>query len=276
MALIPKGTATVNQKGDIITYTDITSVYNGSTNPTGYGTPNRGNANHITDFVITKPDGSVVTIRNNEALTNPTQAALPVLVPANALSKTFTPANLGYSTSTLKFPDGIYKMECWMWYRITGVGEVSSASSAYLSGANFNSITVGFGDTSWVKIIDQQLKESNRYATIVDGENITVSEPWGSDFTVSESISIYAGYVTTIYIKVINGLLSCIQPKMAKISMTEKSCCKLCGSSDIDKAMEVFFGVFSVDSQFKVGLYEEANNNIIALNKLCASEDCKC
>jgi hypothetical protein len=283
MATIPTGTAVINQAATLITYTNNTGVYNGTTNPGGYGTPNRSNDNDITDFIITKPDGTVVTIRNNKALTEPTQAAVPVVVPSAALTKTFTPVDLGYDTSYLTFPDGIYKLDCWTWYRVVGeaatVGEVvSSGKVVTISDGTFEALTTGFADTRWIKIINTEADERDRYIeTILSNTEISLSQALDAEkFPDSTEVSIYAGYLTTVYLKVINGLLTCIQPKMAKYSLSAKSCCKQCGSPSIDKAMEIFFGIFSVDAQFKVGLYSEANKNIAALNKMCASEDCKC
>jgi hypothetical protein len=281
MSLIPKGTVAINQAGDVITFTDTTGVYNGSTNPTGYGTPNRGNANHITDFIITKPDASQTTVRNNEALTTPTQAAVPVLVPANALTKTFTPSLAGYDTSYLTFPDGVYKFSYRMWYRVVGTvtttGLVSGSGKVItFADSTFTDNVLGFGDTRWVKVLNAAGEENDRYvSTITSNTEIILSQAL-DNVSDGDTVTIYAGYYTDIYLMVTNGLLRCIQPKMAKYSLGEQSCCKQCGSPSINKAMEVFFGIFSVEAQFTVGLYAEANANISALNKICSSEDCKC
>lgn len=279
MSLIPKGTISINQENDTITVVETTSVYNGTTNPNGFGSPNRGNANDITDFVITKPDGSVVTIRNNEALTNPTQAAVPVLLPANTLSKVFTPTDLGYSVTTLVFPDGVYTFLYRLCYRITGT-PVTSANGKIitLSGASFNSLTAGFGDTVYIKVINQDAVEYNGSIASIDSDTqLTLDEALDLDaFPDGTTVSIYACYLTNIRLKNINNLLKCFQPKVAKMSLAVKKCCNQCKSSEIDNLMEIFLGMFGVDAQFKMGLYSQANANIATLNKICSSQSCSC
>jgi hypothetical protein len=142
----------------------------------------------------------------------------------------------------------------------------------------FADITTGFGDTRWIKVINPSATEANRYvASIVSDLELSLSEALStSDFPNGTNVSMYAGYLNTVYLKVTNGLLRCLQPKMAKYSLIEQSCCKQCGARNIDKMLEIFFGIFTVEAQFTVGLYDEANKNIAALNRICAAEDCKC
>lgn len=281
MALIPVGTLVINQLGDTITFTDTTGAYS-ATNLTGYGSPNRTDSNNISDFVWTKPDGTSITLRTNISLTQPTQGAVVTLLPKNATTKTFNTTQLGYATDVLYFPDGVYKMSYKIWYRIGGTNMgIMTGSTGKIITLSTGGFTTGFADTRWIKIINSESSsgtEADRYvATITSDTEVILSEALNTTtFADGQDTSVYAGFITNVYVKVINGLLTCFQPKIAKISIAERTCCNTCGASDIDTLMDIFFGIFTVDAQFKVGLYTEANNNITTLNAICAGETCSC
>jgi len=283
MALIPVKTVTINQAGDSITLADITGNYSAN-NTTGYGSPNRArSSNTITDFVITKPDGTQISVRNNIALTNPTASAVPTLVPKDALSRTFSISEVGYGASVGYFPVGVYKFEIYDWYKITGSSDTAtingiSRTLVNLTGATFSSNTIGLGDISIIKLINLSGVEENRYiGEVIGDEDFSVTQAFSEeDFPNTTECSLYAGYLTTVYLLVTTEFLKCFQPKIAKISMKEKSCCPTCKTSDIEVLSNMLFGLFSIDAQFKSGLYDAANKNIAALYKICQAEDCKC
>lgn len=281
MGLATKLKASVDQPNTLITIEDITGVYNSGTNPNGYGSPNRGNVNDILDVIITTPEGVKYSFRNNAILTDPSAAAIPVLMPANALTKTFTPAQLGFNSGVLNV--GVYKVEYFTWYRISGVGQINNDSSRKqinLIGGSFTSETAGFGTSAkWVKLIDTThgVHEYKMVEQVVSDTVLLAESSFSADyFPPTANVSIYAGYLATAYFKADALLQACYQPKIAALSIEEKSCCKTCAYDSTDALMDIMIGLEVVDIQTGKELYSKANEGLQTLYKVCKGESCKC
>lgn len=283
MGLVTKTSLSLNQANTLITLTDITGVYNATTNPNGYGSPNRGNVNQIVDIVVTRPDNVKFTFRFNDALTDPFQIAKPVLMPANTLSKTIKPTDLGLLNDTDVLPIGVYKVDYYTWYRLADTGIVGNSSRNqinHLTGT-FTSETTGFGTSAkWIKVIEQghNYESDSRINTVVSDGVVTLdtplpNQPW---FAIDTIVSIYAGYLSTSYVLADAQLLSCFNPKIARLSIQPKSCCSQCRTTDTDILTDILLGISGIESQFKLGLYDNANKAIQTLYKVCKGEECKC
>lgn len=280
MGLVTKLKASVDQPNTLITIEDITGVYNSGTNPNGYGSPNRGNVNDIVDIIITTPKGDKYTFRNNGVLTDPNAAAVPVLMPANTLTKTFTPAQLAFTNDVLEV--GVYKVEYFTWYRISGVGQIndSGRKQVNLIGGNFTSETAGFGTSAvWIKLIDltHGTHEYKMVEQVVSDSVVLAESPFSLDyFPATANVSIYAGYLATAYFKADALLQACYQPKIAALSIEPKPCCNTCGYNTTDTLMDIMMGLEIVDIQMEKELYSKANEGLQTLYKICTGESCKC
>jgi hypothetical protein len=282
MGLSTKIKAETNQQNNLITVTDITSVYNATTNPDGYGSPNRGNSNDIVEFTITKPDGTTVSFTYNGVLTDPAAPAVPVLMPANALSKVFTALQLGVTDAII--PLGMYKVEYRTWYRLAGTVYVEDEVRTeinHMTTGSFTSETAGFGTSAkWLKLINSITgnTETRGVAEVVSDSSVLADQELSPVLFPPGSVaSIYAGYLATTYVKLDAQLQNCYQPKIAALSIEETNCCPTCPTNkSIDTLMDIMMGIEIVDVQFENGLYEEANNNLQTLYKVCQGENCKC
>lgn len=280
MGLVTKLKASVDQPNTLITIEDITGVYNSGTNPNGYGSPNRGNVNNIVDIIITTPKGDKYSFRNNDALTDPSVAAVPVLMPANSLTKTFTPAQLAFTNNVLEV--GVYKVEYYTWYRISGVGYIDGTSRKQINliGGNFTSETAGFGTSAkWIKLIDTThgVHEYKMVEQVVSGTVVLAESAFSLEyFPNTANVSIYAGYLATAYFKADALLQACYQPKIAALSIEAKPCCNTCGYKNTDVLMDIMMGLEIVDIQMVKELYSSANEGLQTLYKICTGESCKC
>jgi len=283
MGLIKKATATINQANNIIVLADTTGVYNGISNPEGYGSPNRSNSNTITDIIITKPDGTTVTLRNNIALTDPTQLQkLPVL-PATQITKTITPTDLGFTNNTPPLPIGIYKLDYYTWYRLDGTGFVGNAGRTEVnhSAGRFTNELTGFGTSAkWIKVIEQghAYEANSRIASVIsDGVvSLDTALPNQPYFAINSVLSIYAGFLATSYLLADAELLACFNPKVARLSTAPKDCCKQCGHTDVDTLIDIMLGIKTAEIQFELGLYEDSNRSLQSLYKTCMGGSCGC
>lgn len=281
MGLVTKLKAETDQPNAVVTLTDITSVYNSVTNPNGYGSPNRGNVNNIVDIIVTKPNGEVVSFRYNGILTDPSAAAVPVLMPADALTKTFTAEQLGYVDGVLEV--GVYKVEYYTWYRLSGVGYIndSGRKQVNLVGGAFTSETAGFGTSAkWIKLIDTThgVHEYKAIEEVVSDTVVLADSAFSATyFPANANVSIYAGYLATAYFKADALLQACYQPKIAELAIVEKSCCDTCGSiKGIEKLTDIMMGLEVIDVQMELELYSKANDGLQTLYKVCQGENCKC
>lgn len=295
MALIKTSAASINQLGDTITIVDNTgedNILDSTKYSTGGTNLNRNITNQLTDVIITLPDGTSVSIRNNilidssvvSTINPPLPVTSPLPIPNSGFTKAINTA-LANILSTQIFPVGVYTIKYNSWYLIPCTGNGGSftlSSSVGITDASntslLNTIRSGFSDTSLIKIFkttDTTIESENVVDTITDAHNIILNKPL-SNLVIGDKVFIFAGYSNTLYVKVQTDLLSCFQPKIAKSTIRKRSCCKTCKSSDIDEYVEILFGIFAVDAQFQNGDYPTANSNLQTLLKICQSKDCNC
>jgi hypothetical protein len=283
MSLIKKATLVVNDENNLLTLTDVTgedNLANSTKYSTGSTNLNRNKNNTISEFIITKEDGSIVTIKTNDLFSSvsPSLAAKSVLVPKNGLSNTFTPQDLGYDTTVTKFPVGVIKIEYWTWYYLQLGQVITNLKTITAVDSTFTSLRLGFVDTMQIKLIKQSSSgiEANRQVSVVvDDENLTLEQDLPSTFAVNDSVAIFAGYLTTVYVLTDGLFLDCFQPKIANISISESSCCKTCKSDNVNNLTEMLLGYFGVEAQMEAAKYEMANSNIKTLYKICQAVPCK-
>lgn len=292
MALQIVHTVEINQLGNSIVLSDITGAdslanstkYDGGSG--GGSNPNKDRNNYIYELVITTPDGKIYTDTANLNIhihnLNITASSASVF-PQVATTKTYTPAIVGLQ-STDAFPDGVYKFEVYQSYLINPSAHYAYAANISLldmSGIT-NTDKAGYGSQLYGKyILDETATKTlaqttSFYNTINDITNVAAVGYEQSLFTYLAKYYPFVTYKTTTYLKVINGLLRCFQPKITKVSIYKAPCCGGCHKSGIDKLKDIFDGIFIIDAQFEAGLYDECNKNIQALNSICNSLGCDC
>lgn len=295
MGLVKTSTVSINQIGDTITEIDTTGEDNLASSTkysTGVTNLNRSKSNTLTEIIVTLPDGTVKTIVNNILIDNSVvtgispslPATTPLPIPNASFTKTINTALLNI-TSTQVFSTGVYKIEYISWYLIPCSGGGNSfevnTSLSIIDPTNTSILTAlrtGFVDTTLIKIIktiNTNIQQSNVVDTVADNYNLILNKPL-QNLVSTDQIFIFAGYSTTLYLKVQTNLLACFQPKIAKSTISERSCCKTCKSSDIDGLTEILFGLFSVDASMSEGDYSNANNKLLTLEKICKSKNCGC
>lgn len=277
----------INRENDTVTIEDITgedNLVNSTKYSNGINNPNKPTSSSIlTLLVITKPDGTQQTIQLNNSITSVTptiSASTKNLVPANTLEVELDSSDLGLPN--VQFDTGVYIVEVFVFTEVNLGGIVpplTSLSTNRIVGSStaFDSITDGFGDTDIIYIIsqaDSSKRQLNYIEEIIDSENIILSESLSSVFTNGIPVTIFAGYKTTTYVKADKDLLDCYLPKIAKISVEEKKCCSTCGGETISNLTDILMGIFDIEAQLSIGMYEEANKNVISLTKECKNIEC--
>jgi hypothetical protein len=291
MALIRVQTAELNQKGNLITLTDITgqdNIADSTKYATGSTNLNRSKNNNISEVVITTPDKLVYTLVDNEAISTPVIEIIAkgTVFPKASLTKTISPTDIGLASTAL-FPDGVYKIEIYQHYILDTIEESTGVFLSNLSLSllgYINTIKLGYVDTSLGKFIlnndtgtpvllSSYTQFNNNILSVVS-EIMLCDKPLFTNTIYGYTC--FATYKTTLYIKNTTNLLKCFQPKIAKISIEEKSCCSSCKENSQKSLEDIFYGLFIIDAQFADGLYEEANKGILTLNKICNNEGCGC
>lgn len=270
MGLEIKATLAFNSTKDILVYTDITQQDNlaGSTKySTGVTNLNRATDYDLLEMFLTNTDN--------------VETKAEFLPGTPFVGKNLISTNFSYSDG---FIVGVYKVKAYVWYSIdtdqpAGVCTLTSTTqvTGTFFGNNLNSVRNGFADTKIIKI-QQGSKTAIRTVTNVNagGTVATFSEPV-TGFTLNTlNVTMFAGYEVTLYALSDDKFLKCFQPKIAKTSLSETSCCSSCKADDITNLSNMFLGVFSVYAQFENELYTDANNNIKALLNICNADGCKC
>lgn len=296
MALLQiKNTLEVSEDGKSLIYTDITGEDNlsgstkysrGITN-TNYTKTN----NYITEYQITKPDGTIISIIDNKAIDFAVDVRLESsntnVVPLDTLVKTFSLSDLNINESLL--PVGVYKIKIINWFyiladkgpfiKINNTKLITPLNPNKLQNNKYNEALIkllwGSPDIPYQKYEDclkqdttASIIEWDGYSTtIVLNENITIA-----DKTV---FLVFLGYETENAVLVDKPFLDCYQPKIARISVQPKSCCPTCKSADIDNLYDMWMGYLGVLAQFASGKYNDANSNMVTLGKICSS-NCNC
>lgn len=269
MTLQVKATLEFNAAKDTLVYTDITGEDN-LANSTKYSL---GNTNLNRDSNYTLMEMFLTNPENTESKAEFSSGLKFV--------KDLKPTNFLYNDG---FKVGVYKAKVYVWYLIQmnnvddycTLTETTEVSGSFIAD-NFLSIRNGFADTSIIKI-QQGSKTAIRTVSSIDviGNVLTISEPL-SGFTLnSQNVNVYAGYEVTVYALSDDAFLKCFQPKIAKTSLKETSCCSSCKSDDITNLNVMFLGLFSVYAQFESELFTSANDNIKTLLKICNADGCKC
>jgi len=273
MALEIKASLAFNETNTALIYTDITGEDNlaqSTKYSTGGSNLNRTKSNTFTELVLTSPENLDTTL----LLTTGN------VVPKDITTNSLLPASFNYTEG---FNVGVYKVKCYVWYKIETTGTDSKADLTNLSlitatfdTDNFTSIRNGFADTSIIKIV-QGSNSAIRTTGVVTGTTVALTEALPNTFTVGEeNVLVYAGYEVTVYALSDDKFLKCFQPKIAKISIQENDCCSRCKTDDVSALQNMFLGIFAVYAQFESGLYTDANANIKTLLKICEADGCKC
>ena len=283
-------TAELNQKGNIITLKDITgadNILDSTKYATGSTNLNRNIQNSISEVIITTPTNTVYSIVDNLAMTtsNANIIAKGTVFPNESTTKLIAPTDIGLTSNSL-FPDGIYKIEVYQHYLIDNIEDGTGYRISDLSltlGGYTNTIKLGYVDTLLGKFVANNdggtpallasYTQFNNNVLSVTGDTMLCDKPI---FTSVLGYTCFATYKTTLYVKNTTNLLNCFQPKIAKISISEKSCCASCKDTPQKAIEDIFYGLFIIDAQFADGLYDEANKGILTLNKICNNEGCNC
>lgn len=267
MPLIPKATLEFNATKDTLVYTDITgedNVLNSTKYSTGNTNINRDSNYSFMELVLTSPDNLTNTI---ELTNNP------------KFVKDLKAINFLYADN--KFKVGVYKAKVYVWYLINTeyTGDVclldtTTQITGSFNSEDFESVRNGFADTKIIKI-QQGSKSDIRTVATMSNETLTISQPLVG-FNVVSPVLVYAGYEVNVYALSDDEFLKCFQPKIAKTSLSETSCCSSCKSDDITNLNTMFLGLFGVYAQFESELYTDANSNIKTLLKICRADGCQC
>lgn len=287
MSLNKTAVLIVNKENNKLTLTDTTGEDNLAVSTkyaSGITNPNRTKNNIITEYVITREDGTVILIVENELISTVTPNILAKgnIIPKNSFSKEFTLSGLGYGPETLKFPVGVVKVEYWTWYNLTGIVDDKCVvlNNTTLSGeqSQFDTIKNGFADTKYIKIIkksDSSVQINNTISSITDSETIVLETPLPTNLPLGAEVVIFAGYLTEVYVLTDGLFLDCFQPKITNINVMQTSCCKTCKSANVDNLTEMLLGYFGVQAQMESEEFDRANSNIKTLYKICQAEGCK-
>lgn len=269
MALIPKATLAFNATKDTLVYTDITGEDN-LANSTKYSLGNT-NLNRDSNYTLME-----MFLTNPDNLGNKAEFSSGL-----RFVKDLKPANFEYNDG---FKVGVYKAKVYVWYLINmdninnfgTLSETTEVGGSFI-GDNLINIRNGFVDTKIIRIKQGSNVAIRTVGTInVGGNSLTFTEPLvGFNLNV-ENVNIYAGYEVTVYALSDDEFLKCFQPKIAKTSLSETSCCSSCKSDDITNLSTMFLGIFSVYAQFESEIYTSANDNIKTLLKTCRADGCKC
>lgn len=298
MALLQiKNTLEVSEDGKSLIYTDTTGEDNlsGSTkyaDPLGVNNTNYAKVdNYITEYQITKPDGTIISIIDNKDIYSAADVKLESsntdVVPFDTSIKIFSLSDLNINESLL--PVGVYKIKIINWFYINGEegAFLKSSDTELTTSLNPDKLQSNKYDDSLIKLLwgspdipyqkyedclkqdtTASLIEWNGYSTtIVLNENITIPDVF--------AFLVFLGYETENAVLVDKPFLDCYQPKIARISVQPKSCCPTCKSADIDNLYDMWMGYLGVLAQFASGKYNDANNNIVSLSKICSS-NCNC
>jgi len=290
MALKIVQTAELNQTGNLITLKDITgtdNILDSTKYATGSTNLNRNIQNSISEVVITTPTNTVYSIIDNLNIVTSSIniIAKGTVFPNQNTTKLITPTDIGLTSNSL-FPDGIYKIEVYQHYLINnivdGTGYRINDLSLTLEGYS-NTIKLGYVDTLLGKFITNasvtpafltSFTQFNNNVLSVISDVMLCDKPLF--ISTVNGYTCFATYKTTLFVKNTTNLLNCFQPKIAKISISEKSCCSSCKDTPQKAIEDIFYGLFIIDAQFADGLYDEANKGILTLNKICNNEGCNC
>lgn len=296
MALLQiKNTLVVSEDGKSLIYTDITGQ-DDILNSTKYGEGGSNNLNYrkidnyITEYQITKPDKSIVSIIDNKSINSAVDTGLlqsgTLVIPTDTLTKTFSLSDLNIAEALL--PVGVYTIKIINWFWVVGEeGTFLKTDDNQLSTVtNPTNLQHNKYDDCLIKLLwGSNVSPYQKYEDCLKQDTTASSIEWGGSSTVitlNENITIdetpylvFLGFETELNILIDKPFLDCYQPKIARISVQPKSCCPSCKSADIDNLYDMWMGYIGVLAQFASAKYNDANSNIIALNKICSS-NCNC
>lgn len=259
----------VDSTGRVITVKDVTGLYNSTTNPTGYNTPNL----NITDidnilFTISEYDSDTVKKLRFVRVSDPNHPEYLLQPSINDIANgnenvEFTSITLGITEpqNGLKaFSDGVYDINMYTLFGQTaGTG---NRGDKIIFGSGFTSI---YNDIDFIEI-------NNNIYTIdksipVDDSILTLVEELKDD--VNEFYQAYRANV-----KGMNSAASdcCGNEEAGKLA--EKDC--NCNKDKFNTLFKLWMYKIAATIDFNCDNYKRANDLLKASQKVCKSFKCKC
>lgn len=257
MATLVNAELLVNVASTILTFNELTGVYNAITNPGGYGVPNKTTAaNVFTRYDFTFPDDTTYRV-DTDATTLPTTD----FVPRNALTREFTLAQLGLTGT--EFPAGVIQVNYKPYFNTASGGDLTfTQNTNVVVAASGQDLTIDYSDSSMV------LWKGVEY-TIVAGSLVTGQFTLSAVYTgATDTDEGFVGYSKATAVLIPKEFLDCWSPQWSVLDVTDK-----CQSAK-EKSLSHLYNIYlSVQAKMAETDYDGANDLLLDLIALCECEN---
>lgn len=257
MATLVNAELLVNSASSILELNELTGVYNATTNPGGFGAPNKAVADNVfTRYDFTLPNLSPYRV-DTDAATLPTTD----FVPRNALTRNFTLAQLGLTGD--QFPGGVIQVDYKPYFNTASGGTLTfTQGSAIVVRGGVQDLAADWVDSSMV------LWGGIEYVMKANTLTTTQFELTAVYTGVTGTAVGYVGYLKTTGVLIVKEFLDCWDPQWSVLD-TKNNC-----ESAKEKSLFNLYCIYlSVQAKMAELDYAGANTLMLELIELCTSED---
>lgn len=272
MALEVKILAVLDADNKGITITDVTGAYNVSSNPTGYGMPNKGTSDFDHLIIrVTTPNGDLIDV-----------------------DKSVYATTVSISATDLEFddelPDGIYEVQYMQFMDVNNGSSLSAENSGVnnvcvLTGVitQFTDLVEGFADTDVIEMDFSGTLEYFSIASIDSDLKMTMNESSDEASVGATNVNgITAGYKVTYRVLNTTEFDACFDSKAAELSIADLSTDQMvftCNTFEglthkqrtlyLELMKDMMLAGFIANAQYAAGMYVKANETIKKALVIC-------